>query len=386
MNEVKDWMELANVEIVAGNTIGNALGLLICLMAAWMLGRIIGTAFDILAKKSHDEAVVRQSIFKAAAKAAPLIGAVLGFKFGVLFLDLGEPGHGVARFVEILVGIIFTIGIAMAVSHFVSVPDTWMHRHVSRSKSKMDDMLLPIMRKSLKAVIWLLALINIAQILSDQPISSIIAGLGIGGLAFALAAQDSLKQIFGAFVIFADKPFELGERIIYGEHDGVVEEVGLRSTRLRRLDGNLVTIPNGDLANSAIHNPGRRPSIRRVFNITITYDTPPEKVREGKAIILDILKDHEGMDPKGELIPRCVFMDFNDASLGYLCLYWYFPANWWDYCAFTERVNLEILERFNAAGIEFAFPTQTLYLAGDPNRKLNLGINDMKDVPPAFKE
>ncbi len=92
------------------------------------------------------------------------------------------------------------------------------------------------------------------------------------------------------------------------------------------------------------------------------------------------------MDPKGELIPRCVFMDFNDASLGYLCLYWYFPANWWDYCAFTERVNLEILERFNAAGIEFAFPTQTLYLAGDPNRKLNLGINDMKDVPPAFKE
>ena len=118
-------------------------------------------------------------------------------------------------------------------------------------------------------------------------------------MAFALAAQDTIKNLFGSLVIFTDKPFALGDRVSYEGHDGVIEEVGLRSTRLRRLDGHQVTIPNGELANKSIHNIAKRPFIRRIFTIGVTYDTSLQKISEAKEILEDILKDHEGMDPKG---------------------------------------------------------------------------------------
>jgi MscS family membrane protein len=95
----------------------------------------------------------------------------------------------------------------------------------------------------------------------------------------------------------------------------------------------------------------------------VTYDTSPEKVKEAKAILEDILKNHEGLDPKGELLPRVYFSDFSASSLDFKCMYWYHPPAYWDYMDFTERVNMEILQRFNEAGIEFAFPTQTIHLA-----------------------
>ena len=125
-----------------------------------------------------------------------------------------------------------------------------------------------------------------------------------------------------------------------------------------------MTIPNGELANKSIHNIAKRPFIRRVFTIGVTYDTTPEKVKEAKEILEDILKDHEGLDPKGELLPRVHFSDLSASSIDFKCMYWYHPAAYWDYMKFSEWVNFEILSRFNEAGIEFAFPTQTIHLAG----------------------
>ncbi len=241
-----------------------------------------------------------------------------------------------------------------------------------KTVSKLDDMMVAVVAKTLRLTVIVLAVVQIAQILSGEEVTSIIAGLGIGGLAVALAAQDSIKNFFGSLVILSDKPFELGERIVFDSHDGTVEEVGIRSTKLRRLDGHQVTIPNAELAAKSIHNIGRRPYIRRLLNITVTYDTPPAKVEEGKKILEDILKDHEGMNP--EFPPRVYFSDFNSASLGYLVLYWYHPPVYWDYLAFSEKVNLDILRRFNQAGIDFAFPTQTLHIAGDHKRPLNVGV------------
>ena len=134
--------------------------------------------------------------------------------------------------------------------------------------------------------------------LSDKPPSSVIAGLGVSGLALGLAAQDTLKNFFGSVMIFADRPFELGDRIVVDGHDGPVESVGFRSTRIRTLDGHLVTVPNGEIAHRTIHNIGKRPYIRRVMNVRIAYDTPPEKLERALAIIADALKDHEGMNPE----------------------------------------------------------------------------------------
>ncbi|MFN2352237.1 MAG: mechanosensitive ion channel family protein, partial [Kiritimatiellia bacterium] len=184
----------------------------------------------------------------------------------------------------------------------------------------------------------------------------------------------TIKNFFGSLVIFADKPFEIGERILVDGHDGFIEEVGLRSTRIRTLDNHLVIFPNGDLANKAVSNISRRRNIRRIMNITITYDTPPEKVQEALNIVRELLANHEGQHP--DFPPRVFFSEFNSDSLNILAIYWYHPPDYWTYLAFSEKLNMELLRRFNKAGIEFAFPTQTLYLAGDTRRPLCIPADD----------
>ena len=169
-----------------------------------------------------------------------------------------------------------------------------------------------------------------------------------------------------------DKPFQVGEGIKLAGLDGVVESLGFRSTRIRTLEGHLVTIPNSEVAASAIENIGKRPYIRRLTNITITYDTPPNKVQRAVDIVRQILENHEGMHP--DRPPRVYFNEFNDASLNLLVIYRYEPADYWMFVDFNHRVNMEILRRFNEEGIDFAFPTQTVHLANDPKRKWGLQL------------
>ena len=206
-------------------------------------------------------------------------------------------------------------------------------------------------------------------------VSTLLAGLGVGGLAFALAAQDTLKNLLGSIMILLDKPYKVGQRIVAKGHDGVVEEIGLRSTRIRLLTGHQTTIPNDEMAKIDIENIGQRPHIRRLTNIGITYDTPPEKIEKAVDIILKILDNHEGMDP--EFPPRAYFNEYHPYSLNILVLYWYHPADYWGYMEFSQWVNLQIAREFHNEGIKFAFPTSTTYLSQDDSQPLvvNLGGN-----------
>ena len=206
-------------------------------------------------------------------------------------------------------------------------------------------------------------------------VSTLLAGLGVGGLAVALAAQDTLKNLLGSIMILLDKPYKVGQRIVAKGHDGVVEEIGLRSTRIRLLTGHQTTIPNDEMAKIDIENIGLRPHIRRLANIGITYDTPPEKIEKAVDIILKILDNHEGMDP--ELPPRAYFNEYDPYSLNILVLYWYHPADYWGYMKFSQWVNLQIAREFQKEGIKFAFPTSTTYLSQDDSQPLyvNLGGN-----------
>ena len=359
VNQLPDWM---NHQVVAGNSWGQILLFFVCVFVVWVIARIIKAWTHKLSDSSR-ESSTRKVFLNSLGKSLPLLGVWAGIKIGVYFIYLGEMGGLAETVVFTGLEVLLVVAVALLVYYLVEVPSSWLTRQTEKTESKFDDMLVPIVRKSLRVTVVLFAVVSIAQSLSDKPISALIAGLGLGGLAFALAAQDTIKNLFGSLVIFSDKPFGLGDRINYDGHDGTIEEVGLRSTRLRRLDGHQVTIPNGELANKSIHNIAKRPFIRRIFTIGVTYDTSPEKVKEAKAILEDILKDHEGLDPKGELLPRVYFSDFSTSSLDFKCMYWYHPPAYWDYMDFSERVNMEILQRFNEAGIEFAFPTQTIHLA-----------------------
>jgi MscS family membrane protein len=187
------------------------------------------------------------------------------------------------------------------------------------------------------------------------PLVGVLAGVGVGGLAIALAAQDSLKNLLGSLMIFMDQPYKPGERIVVEGHDGFVEQIGLRSTKIRMLGGALTSIPNEKMASLDIENIGRRQFIRRQTNLRLAYDTPPDKIETALAIIEDVLKDHEGMRP--EFPPRVFFDEFNTDSLNLFVSYWYHPPKRWQSLAYDQQVNMQIMRRFDAEGIRLAPPS-----------------------------
>lgn len=333
--------------------------LFLTILIALIAARIIRIVLNSIARRFDDlQKIMMAAMCRALGQSVGFVLFVVGLKIGVHFLVLNAT-------VESIVGTCTSILMALAVAfvgwNMVSVVDTWLRNFAERTESTLDDMLVPMVRASLRVTIVVLVLVQIATILSDKPVTSVIAGLGVGGLAIGLAAQDMIKNFFGSIMIFSDRPFELGDRIKVDGFDGPVEKVGFRSTQVRTLDGHLVTIPNGELANKSIENVGKRPCIKRSLNIGVTYDTAPAMLARAKDILQELLADHEGMDP--EKPARIYFSDFKDFSLNIMVIYWYAPPEYWDYMAFSERLNLQILERFNAEGIEFAFPSQTIYMA-----------------------
>lgn len=366
---------IAEFEVV-GNKLWRIIVLFGIILAAFLVGKI---AKYILQKSATSlekrDRPVASVTLNAIARGVVFLSAAVGIAIGLTALEMKAT---VAEACETLSAILLTIGVGYMLYWLVEVPSTWFARMAEKTESKLDNMLAPIVRKSLRVTVVLLVLVQIAQILSDKPITSVIAGLGIGGLAVALAAQDTIKNFFGSLVLFVDKPFELGDRIVIDGHDGPVEEVGLRSTKMRTLEGHLVTIPNGELANKTIQNIGKRPHIRRIVNITITYDTPPEKIERAIAVVKELLENHEGMHE--DYPPRVYLSDLNADSLNIMAIYWYHPPNYWDYMTFTERFNKEVLRRFNEEGIDFAFPTQTMYLAQDASRPLTVGVRNQNSI------
>jgi len=263
-----------------------------------------------------------------------------------------------------------TIAIIWFLIRLVQLIDVRLKIWASATESTIDDMLAPLVGKILRVFIIVVGGIFLLQNLTGIEIGPLLASLGIGGLAFALAAKESIANLFGTMTILFDKPFQVGERIIIENTDGVVESVGFRSTRIRTLTGHLVSIPNEKAVNTVVENIGRRPYIRWLTNIGITYDTSPEKVERAVEIISNILKNHEGYQE--DFPPRAFFNGFNDCSLNILVLAWYHPPNYWDFQAWLQRTCLEILTAFQKEGIDFAFPSRTLYLANDNKRQLML--------------
>lgn len=276
----------------------------------------------------------------------------------------------VNRIFDVGIGLLTTLAVVFFVYRLVDIIVHELSKVAQKEDNLMDQTFVQMIRVFSRMLVIVVGSIYILRALTGKPLSALLAGLGIGGLAVALAAQDTLKNFFGSIMIMLDKPFDVGQRITLEGIDGVVENIGFRSTRVRTLTGHLVTVPNEKMATSKIENIGRRPSIRRLSNISITYDTPPDKVERAVEIIREILDNHEGMHP--DFPPRAYFNEFNDASLNIIMLYWYHPPAYYDYIAFTQRVNLQIMRAFEAEGIEFAFPTTTNYLAHDPKRPLHI--------------
>jgi MscS family membrane protein len=182
-----------------------------------------------------------------------------------------------------------TVAIVWFLYNLVQLLDARLKRWAISTSSDIDEIIVPLVGKSLRVFIVVVGGMVVVKNLTGIEIGPLLASLGIGGLAVALAAKDSIANFFGTLTILFDKPFQVGERIVIDNYDGVVESVGFRSSRIRTLTGHLVTIPNEKLVNSTVENIGKRPHIRWLTNIGITYDTPPGKVEEAVRILETIL-------------------------------------------------------------------------------------------------
>jgi MscS family membrane protein len=283
--------------------------------------------------------------------------------------------HSIAQRITGIGGILAIVWFAF---RLVQIVDIKLKKWAASTESTIDDMLVPLVGKTLRIFIIIIGGMIIIQNLTGLQLGPLIASLGIGGLAVALAAKESIANFFGTLTILFDKPFQVGERIVIDNCDGVVESVGFRSTRIRTLTGHLVTIPNEKVVNSTLENIGLRPHIRWLTNITITYDTPPDKVEKAVKIIENILENHEGMNE--DFPPRVYFNNFNDCSLNIMVIVWYHPPNYWDCQAWIQKTCLKIMREFEKEEIEFAFPTQTVYLANDEKRQLKLKLLSGEDI------
>ena len=223
-----------------------------------------------------------------------------------------------------------------------------------KTESDLDDQLLPIIRKGIRSVIWIMAVI-IGLNNAGYDVGAMIAGLGIGGLALAMAAKDTIANIFGGFTIFTDKPFKMGDRIQIGGVDGTVVEIGLRSTRIKTLSGRIVTMPNNSFGDSAVENVSSEPCRKIVLNLGLTYNTKPEQIEEAIEILKDIIVKNDSSEEN--VITS--FNGFGDFALNIMFIY--YIAKGEDIAQTQTDVNLQILKRFNEKNLEFAFPTQTLY-------------------------
>jgi MscS family membrane protein len=266
------------------------------------------------------------------------------------------------------VKIILAFAVGYAVMKLVDVLEAWLMKAADKTETSLDNMLVPILRRSMRITIVLITILFIMDlVIGLENIKSILVGAGVGGLAIALAARETVANLIGSITIFADRPFQIHDLIQLDGQMGFVEDVGFRSTRIRTWDGHLITIPNDKVINTTIDNLGARPAIRRKSDITITYDSGAEKAEGAVQIIKDILTDIPEIDTHPHRNVRVYFNEFNSDSLNIKMIYWVKPADWWLFNEVNEKVNLELMRRFAKANIEFAFPTQTLYLKNDNN-------------------
>ena len=340
-----------------GNTPHDWLVSLIIIASAIVLNKIIillnKHVIQKLTAKTNNR--LDDILFKML-QAPVLFGIMLAaIWFAARRLDLGPA-------VEIIILKSYRILTVLNATWFIArlinalIEEYWVPKADEGKLKILDSHLISIIRRTILTVIWALggvmALNNIGV-----DVRALLGTLGIGGLAFALAAQDTIKNIFGGVTIFTDRPFRIGDRVKVDKYDGFIEDIGIRSTRLRTLEKRLVTIPNFKMVDAPIENVSEEPMRRVLMKLGLTYNTTPEKMNEAMAILRDMPNRVNDVNPKDVTV---AFTDFTDFAL--VITFVYFIKKHADVMETPSQVNSEILRAFNEAKLEFAFPTQTVYI------------------------
>ncbi|MDQ6954193.1 MAG: mechanosensitive ion channel family protein [Mariprofundaceae bacterium] len=318
---------------------------------------------------SRTETPLDDILLAAAEKPAGWLILTLGLMLSIHILNPPLTSFPLVEFIDHAVRIISIMLASWFTWRLIDGFAAYFSARAVKTDSALDDQLVPFISKTLKIFLVFTIILVLAQNMGYS-ISGLIASLGIGGLAIAMAAKDTIANIFGSVMILLDRPFTVGDWIKTSQFEGVVEEVGFRSTRIRTFSKTLVNVPNSQLANMVIDNIDAMPKRRVKMRIGITYDTTPEKMKQAIASIENILLNHKGVDQDYSLVK---FDSFEDSSLSIFLYYFSKSTVWEEYLQTRQEVNLEIMQALEALNLEFAFPSRSLYLhhADDTNLEKN---------------
>ncbi|MFL2992454.1 MAG: mechanosensitive ion channel family protein [Acidimicrobiales bacterium] len=310
-----------------------------------------------------------------------LVTAGITLLVGFPMLDFDPEIENVVNQIASLVAAVGVLQVAYrAIDIFMDV----LARRATETESKLDDSLVPLLRTAVRLFVTFVGLLFVLQNL-DINVSSLIAGLGLGGLAIALAAQDTVRNLLGGVTIFADKPFEVGDWVVVDGVEGTVEAVGFRSTRVRTFYNSLISVPNGNLMDSGIDNMGQRRWRRYKTTLGVAYHTKPDQLQAFVEGIRAIIQANPGMRQDYYIVE---FHGFGATSLDIL-VYCFIDAEDWNEELRTRHVlNLDIMRLAESLQVEFAFPTQTLHIARMPGQAQELpeipDRTDLRNVVNSF--
>ena len=336
------------------NTVLEWLSSLGLIVASFLLGKVVYHIFSRVVKAITSKTKNTLDDLVVDLIEEPIVGGIIatGIWFALQWLNL--PG-GATRAISNSYTMVVAILVGWLLCRFFeAVYQNILEPWAEKTENDLDDQLLPILRKGVKMSIWIMVVI-IGLNNAGMEIGPMIAGLGIGGLALAMAAKDTVANVFGGFTIFTDKPFRLNDRIQVSGYDGTVVEIGMRSTRIKTLAGRIVTMPNAKFADAPVENVSLEPSRKIVLNLGLTYDTTPESIQAAMDILKSIADAHESTEEDTVLS----FNGFGDFALNVMFIYYIKKGE--AIAQVQTDINMQILKQFNEKKFDFAFPTQTLH-------------------------
>lgn len=339
------------------------LGLLIvvgvCFLLHLIVSRLLRPLVRILASQRLTIQIVsKETIWKIARYAS----VILIIWFARLFLPSVQLPIRASEFAHKSLSILTVIILILLGFAIVNIFIERGRELASRTESRMDDQVIPVLSRILKIVVVLIGIFYILRLLSVN-VTALIAGLSIGGLALALAAQDTIKNFIGSMSIFTDKPFQVGDYVIANGLEGTVVEVGFRSTRIMKIDTSIVTIPNGTIANMSLENLDVRTFRMLNWTIGVTYQTPAAKIEEFIAALRELVLEHPRIQNEPYLV---YFREMSASSLDILMRCYLDAADFNEELALKEEILLKIVRLAESIGVDFAYPTQTLHIESLP--------------------
>ena len=352
-----------------GNSVQNyltAAGIFVIALIIAVVLRIVLVGFlKKYAKKTKTE--LDDTLILIFNKALLPVGVLVGFYLGLQALLIPE---NMWTIIEKGVQIIFIIKIFQAITILMDFIISHYVIKLLKVKKGFDTELTKMLTRIVNIAIWVIGARSMILNLFGYDIGALVAGLGIGGLALALAAQDPLSNFFSSLSIIADKPFKVEDVIKFGDIEGIIKDIGLRTTRIETFFGTMISVPNSTLAKANVENMSKRETRRADGVIGLVYSTPTKKLQTAVKIIKNIIKKEK--NAKGDY--RAFFTEFDASSLR--IEYTYYVKNPTDYGYFLEtkdRVNRSIKDAFEKENLEMAFPTQTLYMHKSTHETVSKG-------------